>query len=166
MVSFRDRLRRARHGAGRVRHRTLYRVRKLVRLTPGEFGEMIWAQMVLLWAQALLWVRPRGSLVDEAAPTVSAGPWDRETAQRLARAVNRAAYHGLFRPYCLVRAVALNRMLEAKGMRSGRIRLGVRLVNGRFSAHAWVDYDGVILGDDETGTRSFAELTDVRLLRR
>jgi hypothetical protein len=143
-----------------------YRLRRLATLSPSEFAEMFWAQGMLLWAQALVWFRPRGSLIGDARPSAADGSWNPDVAQRLARAVNRAAYHGLFRPYCLVRAVALNRMLEARGMHAGKIRVGVRLEDGEFSAHAWVDYAGVILGDEESKVRSYAELADVRVVPR
>jgi hypothetical protein len=79
--------------------------------------------------------------------------------------VRRAAAYGLFRPLCLVRSVALNRMLDQYGFHGSRIRVGVRLVDGKFAAHAWVEYEGQVLGDDVEHVRGFEELSDVRLLK-
>jgi hypothetical protein len=85
-------------------------------------------------------------------------------AERLAVAVSRAGDYGVFRPLCLVRAVALNRLLERSGIRGSRIRIGVRMRRGRFGAHAWVEYGGRVIGDIPEHVESFAELADVRLL--
>jgi hypothetical protein len=87
-------------------------------------------------------------------------------AERIALAINRAATYGVFRPLCLVRAVALSRMLEARGMRGSRVRVGVRRRRGRFAAHAWVEYKSRVLGDHEDHVGTFAALDDVHLLRK
>jgi hypothetical protein len=85
-------------------------------------------------------------------------------AEALALAVGRAAEFGVFRPLCLVRAVALNRVLERHGIRGSRVRVGVRMRNGRFAAHAWVEYGDRVLGDNEAHVGSFVELSEVRLV--
>ncbi len=79
-------------------------------------------------------------------------------ASRLSLAVVRAAEHGLFRPVCLVRAIALHRMLEARGINGSRICIGVRYERGRFSAHAWVEYGDRVLGDHAGYVGAFAPL--------
>jgi hypothetical protein len=85
-------------------------------------------------------------------------------AEALALAVGRAAEFGVFRPLCLVRAVALNRVLERHGIKGSRVRVGVRMRNGRFAAHAWVEYGDRVLGDNEAHVGSFVELSEVRLV--
>jgi hypothetical protein len=85
-------------------------------------------------------------------------------AEALALAVGRAAENGVFRPLCLVRAVALNRVLERHGIKGSRVRVGVRMRNGRFAAHAWVEYGDRVLGDSEAHVGSFVELSEVRLV--
>ena len=63
-----------------------------------------------------------------------------------------------------MRAVALHRLLEGHGIRGSRIRIGVRMRDGRFGAHAWVEYDGRVVGDSTAHVASFAELADVELV--
>jgi len=85
-------------------------------------------------------------------------------AQQLGLAVSRAGDYGVFRPLCLVRAVALHKMLEGHGIRGSRIRIGVRMRRGRFGAHAWVEYGGRVVGDNIEHVGSFAELAEVHLV--
>ncbi len=144
-------------------------LRKLARLGPREWVELIRAQLALLAAQVLVWTRPTGRLVSSAAPGGGSSPAGAATAtmdrvQRLGLAVSRAGDYGVFRPLCLVRAVALNRLLERQGIPGSRIRTGVRMRNGRFGAHAWVEYDGRVVGDSTAHVASFAELAEVHLL--
>ena len=157
-------------------------LRKLTRLSPREWADLLEAQLALLVAQFRVWTRPTGRLVSHAAPAVPAAPAASPAdppaptphlpartpvearAEALALAVGRAAEFGLFRPLCLVRAVALNRVLERHGIRGSRVRVGVRMRNGRFAAHAWVEYGERILGDNEAHVGSFVELSEVRLV--
>jgi hypothetical protein len=138
---------------------------KLLRLSGREYADLVMAQLALCVAQLRVWARPRGRLVvaTSPAPAPAAGSGD-AVAARLARAVSRAARFGLFRPQCLVRAVALNQMLEARGIRGSQIRIGVRWLDGQFQAHAWVEYEGRVLGDREDFVTAYSPLTDVRLV--
>lgn len=120
----------------------------------------------------LVWTRPTGRLVTsrpaaDTAPGELPVPGNGTTleprAEELALAVGRAAEHGIFRPLCLVRAVALQRLLEAHGIHGSRVRVGVRLDRGRFLAHAWVEHRQHVLGDRAELVRTFAELADVRV---
>ncbi|HEU4642757.1 MAG TPA: lasso peptide biosynthesis B2 protein [Gemmatimonadaceae bacterium] len=142
-------------------------LRKLAKLTPREWVDLLQAQVELIAAQILVSTRPTGRLVSSDAPrrTEAEGPFVPDPrAARLALAVSRAADYGIFHPLCLVRAVAINRMLERRGIRGSRIRIGVRVRGNRFLAHAWVEYGDRVIGDSEEHVDSFAELTDVRLL--
>lgn len=100
----------------------------------------------------------------DAAKEVGVDEATLSRAEALALAVGRAAEFGVFRPLCLVRAVALNRMLERHGIKGSRVRVGVRMRNGRFAAHAWVEYGDRVLGDNEAHVGSFVELSEVRLV--
>ncbi|MGH7627746.1 MAG: lasso peptide biosynthesis B2 protein [Gemmatimonadaceae bacterium] len=143
-------------------------------LGPRDWAELAQAQGALICAQVLVWMRPTGRLVssdqtprDHIAPatgTAAAAPVMDPRAPRLALAVGRAAENGLFRPLCLVQAVALHRMLEHRDIPGSRIRIGVRMRNGRFAAHAWVEYHGQVLGDPAEIARGFDDLTGVHLL--
>ena len=145
------------------------------RLTGAEWRELLEAQLALLVAQLLVWRRPTGRLItqSDAAPLVHWGPSEFQVAERAARAINRAARHGIVRPQCLVRALALTRLLESRGLNGSTIRIGVRwdaAANdpGTFVAHAWVvgGAQRAIVGDSISNTAPFSELTMVRTVRR
>jgi tetrahydromethanopterin S-methyltransferase subunit D len=124
------------------------------------------AQVALLWATVLVRTRPAGHLVRHApaagAPAAAPESVVRE-ARMLALAVGRAAEHGPIRAACLVRSVALQRLLQRRGITGSRIQIGVRMNEGRFVAHAWVEWNGEVIGDHTAHTSTFAQLCDVDL---
>jgi hypothetical protein len=155
------------------RHRLRTLVRALHDLSATEWLELLRAQRALLAAQWLKLTRPVGRLVsrsDSARPAASSParptPDDVRIAQRLALAVTRVAVHGVFHPQCLVRALALHRMLEARGIAGSRLCIGVRHHGGEFLAHAWVEYGQLVLGDDLDHVQTFAQLPDVQVVRQ
>ena len=146
-------------------------IARLAKQDREEWRELIAAQLALLVAQFQVWTRPVGRFVEDVqhvAPGVqepmrrNSKEWNE--ALRVARAVRRAADHGIVRPKCLVRAVAISRMLEQRGISGGRVRIGVRRVDGKFAAHAWVELGQRLLGDDVRHVRSFSELIDVKVI--
>jgi hypothetical protein len=141
-------------------------LRKAGTLSASDWLLIVRAQLALFVAQVLVWTRPQGRLVESRAPG-AARMDDVATvskAKRLGLAVDRAGSYGVFRATCLVRSVALQRLLDSNGIHGSRIRIGVRLKKGQFDAHAWVEYGTLVLGDHEANTRSFSELTDVHVL--
>lgn len=179
---------RARRLGRRLRGSVPRLARKVAALRVREWRYLLHAQFALLWAQTLVWRRPLGGLVDSApsvAPSAGEAPGGAATnaestdptgrrpaaiapdemPRQLALAIRRAAAYGVFRPLCLVRSVALHRMLEFYGFPGGRIRVGVRWVGGKFAAHAWVEYEGQVLGDDVEHVNRFADLSEVRVLK-
>jgi hypothetical protein len=131
-------------------------------------ADLLAAQWALLTAQCAVWVRPRGALVafggDGSA--LHATPAAERRAEALALAVSRAATHGFFRPRCLVRALALVRMLDARGLRGGRVRIGVAKDGASFSAHAWVEYGTLLLGDRPERVSGYAPLDGIEVVTR
>jgi hypothetical protein len=127
--------------------------------------DLIRAQAALVSAQFSVWARPSGQLVcGDSKPDTQATDCERDVAVRLANAVDRAGDYGIFRPRCLVRAVALVRLLREQGIQGSRIRIGVRW-NGRgFLAHAWVEYGSLVLLDKIERTSSFSRLADMQLV--
>lgn len=107
---------------------------------------------------------PVGTLVvrDGASSVPASGEWAR--ARAIALAVSRAAEYGLFRPYCLVRAIALHDLLDANGIRGSSVRVGVRHEHGTFAAHAWIMWRDEILGDQPEHVARFTEVDDLRVL--
>jgi hypothetical protein len=121
------------------------------------------AQWELLVAQGMVRNRPIGALATPASNAGSADPARLAEAKRIALAVVRAARFGVFRPQCLVRSVALSRMLERRGITGGLVRVGVRRRDGEFLAHAWVELAGETLGDADDHVGSFVPLTNLDL---
>jgi hypothetical protein len=141
-----------------------YRLSKLATLGTSDLIALFQAQWLLVWASILLRFAPRGRLLRAPTSPAVAGECtgsEAILAQRLALAVSRAAEHGLFRPACLVRALALDRLLRGRGIDTGQIRIGVRMRAGDFAAHAWVELGDLILGDEEWHVRTFTPVTDL-----
>ena len=123
------------------------------------------AQWQLLVAQWLVWRRPTGTFLSPVGGAAGREPGEPELAEarRLAQAIQRAARHGVFRPACLVRSLALQRLLEGRGVEGSRLRIGVRMEEDKFEAHAWVELGEVVLGDHPDHVRRFDPLSELRL---
>jgi hypothetical protein len=144
---------------------------RLLRQTPSEWRDLVEAEVAVTVAQLLLWFRPVGKFVTDVAD-ISPGlqeplsrkskEWDE--ALRIAVAVRRAADYSVFKPKCLTRAIALSRMLENRGIKDSRIKVGVRRLDGKFTAHAWLELGQRVLGDDVQHVSSFAQLIDVKVV--
>ena len=143
-------------------------LRTLPRLRVHHLRDLADAQIALVEAELLVRRRPLGQLIaahdkhDAPPPTLAQG----SEAMRLARAVRRVARHGLVRPPCLTRALALHRLLERRGIRGSTVRIGVRRDHGVFAAHAWVDLGGAVLGDAASNAATFVVLAESRLASR
>jgi hypothetical protein len=103
------------------------------------------------WADVVR--RPRGELIsfpasEPAASRTALSAAQRLVAARCARAINRASTYGPLRPRCLARSLGLQRMLQRAGVTGSVVRVGVRLVDKEFSAHAWVELEGLPLGEN------------------
>ena len=61
--------------------------------------------------------------------------------ERIARLLHLAARFGPYRPGCLVRSLALQRLLRRSGIES-RLRIGIRKQDATLDAHAWVEHEG------------------------
>jgi hypothetical protein len=76
-------------------------------------------------------------------------------AQRHARGVEAAARHGLYRATCLPRSLALWWLLRCHGLEAD-LRIGVKLVDRRLAAHAWVELQGQPLNEVPDVRRHFS----------
>jgi hypothetical protein len=145
------------------------RLRKLARLSPRALLDLLAAQAALLAAEWRMRTKPIGSLTvrDSSAGTPPpASAHNRQRAIELATAVRRAADFGLFRPFCLVRAMALRTLLERADIHGSEIRIGVRRRDGIFAAHAWIRWNNQVLGDLPAHVATFTEVDDIRVLGR
>ena len=142
-------------------------VQKLFSLTPGDFADLVRAQWALLVALWIVRRRRRGELLHPVQP--GSGHSVARNDARLARfalAVDRVARFGLFRPTCLVRAVALERQIRGANAGSAVVRVGVAQSAGELLAHAWIEMDGEVIGDEAARVRRFTPLHDFSALAR
>ena len=143
-------------------------VPKLLELSWRDRRDLLSAQVRLLLAQIRVWTRAKGQLMGTGAGAdenmTSRTSARLHEARRLALAIGRASEFGIFRPACLVRSIALCRMLESHGISGGRVQLGVILRDGRLTAHAWVEYLGEVLGDDLGNVSGYERLPGLSVI--
>ena len=144
----------------------LRRLVRLLRLDRRGWQDLLRAQAALLRAQWRLKREPLGALAIRDAIDPDGVTGDPVRAHALAVAVQRVATHGVFRPYCLVQAMAIRELLVAEQIHGASIRIGVRRHAGAFQAHAWVRWGEAILGDQPAHVATFTEVDDLRVLGR
>jgi hypothetical protein len=126
----------------------------------GALLDVFQAQVTLIWAQFTVWTRRPGTLIDlhEAADTPTSS--DAMKAKRWVLALDRATRRGLFRPSCLPRALALQRLLRRHQVGGSYVRIGVRFDAGVLKAHAWVVCGDTVIDQDPRSVREFVPLAD------
>lgn len=72
-----------------------------------------------------------------------------ERARQVAHLVSIAAQHNLYKAGCLRRSLLIWWLLRKEGIQT-EIHFGVRMVNGKLEAHAWVEYNAAVVNDAET----------------
>lgn len=142
----------------------LQRLRKAGSLGRREWRDLVVAQYALLRAQWRVKRVPIGRLVVKAPARAGQATGDGVRANAVALAVSRAAEYGVFRPLCLVRAIALQDLLRSNGVSGSELRVGVRHEAGAFTAHAWVVWRNQVLGDRAEYVAKFVEVDDLRVL--
>lgn len=141
--------------------------RRLFSLPAHEFGELLVAQGSLLRAWWTVWTRPKGALLRPVGhPDGHLNPAGEHALTRLVVAVDRAARYGLFRPTCLVRAVALERMIARARVGPAVVKVGVLRQREELLAHAWIELDGRVVGDEPSRVSHFTPLHDFSALAR
>ena len=85
-----------------------------------------------------------------------------EVARSVARMVSVAAHHGLYRTNCLKKSLAAWWLLARRGIES-ELKIGVNKDEGKFNAHAWVEYRGNVLVDTADVGERFSSF-EVRML--
>lgn len=143
------------------------RLRRSIRLVRDHWRDLLAAQFAVLEAHRavrscetglLSPPSPEGEPADHGSSPpggelVSAA--QRTRAERLAWAVDVISRWGVARAECLVRALALSKLLRDRGLPAGRIRIGVRRGEREVEAHAWIEWAGGVLGDDPEAVASF-----------
>ena len=80
-----------------------------------------------------------------------------QLAERLAQLANIAGRRGAITATCLRQALLLQWWLRRDGL-DAKLKLGTRLQEGQFDAHAWVELDGKALGQTEMNHKAFDQL--------
>ena len=71
------------------------------------------------------------------------------------RMIHAAARYSLLHYSCLDESLCLWYLLRKQGV-SSQLRIGVRKVNGKFEAHAWVEYNGLAVNQPEESHLHYA----------
>ena len=134
------------------------RLRLARQLSPADWLILAEAWWTLLGFRLVLrWIRieapsaPADSLPDEAGPL----PDHLSRAQRTGRLLGLAARGHILPMTCLVRALALRRLLARRGIPS-RLRIGAGRSGGGFHAHAWAEVQGRAVGEPADLSDRFA----------
>lgn len=76
-------------------------------------------------------------------------------ARRMGYLVNAAARHGLYKAGCLRRSLVLWALLRRRGL-PVELRIGTRLLDGKFQAHAWVELAGRAVNESDSDLSGYA----------
>ena len=88
---------------------------------------------------------------------------DLASANRLAELADIAGTHGIYRNTCLRQAVLVQHRLRQRGL-PAQLRIGARKnTDGALEAHAWVELDGVALGQQDSGYAPFGDMDQLSL---
>jgi hypothetical protein len=90
------------------------------------------------------------------APAVTPTPEEGEIG-RLVWAMEAAARHHLYPMRCLPKALCLRRLLGRRGI-AAELRIGVSTRDGGLAAHAWVERQGIPIGETRDVEERFAPL--------
>lgn len=79
-------------------------------------------------------------------PIVARSSRSSEDVAAIGTLVNIAGNHVPFPSTCLTRSLLLNWLLRRRGVPT-ELRIGTRLIQGNFEAHAWVEHEGEPIND-------------------
>ena len=88
------------------------------------------------------------------SPFIQANAEALKTAEKLAQLANIAGRRGAITATCLRQAMLLQTWLRRQRL-DAQLKLGARLQDGQFDAHAWVELAGKPLGQTEMNHRAF-----------
>jgi hypothetical protein len=141
-------------------------MRRLLELSPREVGDLLVAQRIILVAWLQVRRQPTGELLRRVRQTPIADDrsLDERRLTRIAVAVDRVSRFGVVRPTCLVRAIALERLVRGGKSGAAVVRVGVLRDSDAFFAHAWIEIEGRVFGDEPAYVRRFTPLHDFSAL--
>lgn len=143
--------------------------RRLLRIGPSGWVLLFRAQEALLRAEHRIRSQPQDTLLNDIVRTASAPgslgevhPGQRARVEAIGDAVDRMARWGRSRPLCLARSLAYRELLEREGLHGSRVRVGVRRGPRGLEAHAWVEWEGQVVGENPDHVAAFEPLVDLR----
>ena len=80
------------------------------------------------------------------SPIISAAPMSYEELTAIGALVNIAGNHAPGPSTCLTRSLLLAWLLRRRGV-GGELRIGVRKLQGKLEAHAWIEFQGRPIND-------------------
>ena len=86
--------------------------------------------------------------------------WILQRASDITRIVTIAARRGLYKATCLRKSILVWWFLRKEKIRS-EICFGVRMVNRKLEAHAWVEHNGTVINDSASVHENYQILRDV-----
>lgn len=95
-------------------------------------------------------------------PNPTSSPQKPSDAATTAQMVLLANRRGFYRANCLQQSLVLWALLRRQGMASD-LRIGVRKAEGKFEAHAWVEYRGCVLNDCQEVRQQFTPFAEAIL---
>ena len=141
------------------------KLRRFWSLPRAERRDLYGAARALLRARVRVRRTPLGHLIRrEGEGTTLPSPSVVES-DRVGLAVNRVADHAPFDATCLIRALAIQSLLRERGFDPGQIKVGVRMSDGRFEAHAWVVQADRVVGDEPRRVARYTEVSDLAGVR-
>lgn len=132
-------------------------LRRLRRLRPSEAWALARAWWLLLAIDLGLRVLPFQRFESWLAPALAEDAADEKAVSRLVWATASAARHHLYPMRCLPQALCLRWLLGRLGI-AAELRIGVERQRGDLRAHAWVERDGLPVGEDFRVADRFAPL--------
>lgn len=140
-------------------------IRSFLWLSPPVWQQLFLGQRALIEARREIATRPVGSFVQVTEnPPLDAPNVDPQTIRRarfVAAGVVRAAKYLWGASTCLTRSMAIQRRLHDEGIHGAFLRVGVGRRDGAFVAHAWIELDGRVIGDEPTVVQMYTALDGV-----
>jgi len=136
--------------------------RKFWALSPVNRGVLLQAIVLfpcIALGLRLLSFKALCNLLERSLPAVAASSTWQRRAETIARLVQAAATHGVWRTNCLQRSLLLWWLLRRRGI-AAELRIGVSRQTDHFEAHAWVECEGVVLGDRPDIHQTFAPFSE------
>ena len=135
------------------------RLAKFLRLTWPERGlfflALLLLSMIALGLSLFGFQRTKAALAGTAVSGATTDNNALSQARQTARIVTAAARYGPYKATCLPIALTLIWLLDRQGIETV-LRLGVSKTDARLEAHAWVEYQGLPLNENQDVHERFA----------